>query len=88
MGILIRQEKEGKKWVIELRERWVFGDKKKLGACMDTLIQLGIDFKCIPFLSGAWIELEDSNWKTEDYNVFREAWADLIELKRDGVQED
>jgi len=44
MGILYRQEEDGYKHIIEVREVWHFADRKVFDACIQYLTDIGIPY--------------------------------------------
>ena len=80
MGILLRQEEKGKKWVISIREQWKIDTKQELYEIAQKLIDYNIncDVKAGKVFV---IEIKDSKIKYDNYEEFKSVLNDIIDLK-------
>jgi len=65
MGILYRQEDDGFKHVIEIREDWKFDDRKDFDACVKFLTDNGIPFGVDYSFELFHVKLQNSTWTAE-----------------------
>ena len=86
MGMLIRQEEDGKLWVVEIREIWTIRGEQNYYNLAKLLKELYIDYSIQFNLMEEYIfTLDNPKWYTRDRNEFYNVLTKLLNWKAEGV---